>query len=197
MTAKKIQETALKYFSEKGYEATTLADIAQEIGIKKPSIYAHYDSKMTLFMSIVADAVADYRQCWRNALAATAGLPADERLYALFSQVAHYFIDDKIKMSFWVRLWMFAPAECRSDILGSLKHMNGEFIREIAAIFEQGISRNLLRPNPPEEMAHAYFCLLDGYLMRSICYQDFNYKESLLQLWNGFLLGIKQNSNQR
>lgn len=191
MTAKRIQETALKYFSEKGYDATTLADIAGDIGIKKPSIYAHYASKMDLFMAIVDEAKTDYRQCWQEALNDSIHLPADQRLYELFKSISQHFTTDKVKMAFWVRLWMFPPSDCPNDILQSLKILNSQFINEIAAIFDDGMANNLLRRNSPDELAHAYFCLLDGYLMRAICYYDFDYKKSLPQIWECFLSGIK------
>jgi len=131
LTAKRIQETAMKYFAEKGYDATTLADIAGEIGIKKPSIYAHYTSKMDLFMVIVEEAKRDYYQCWQKSLNDSHHLPADQRLYELFKSISQYFIADKVKMAFWVRLLLFPPADCPTDIVQSLKILNNQFINEI------------------------------------------------------------------
>ena len=191
VTAKRIQETALKYFAEKGYDATTLGDIAGEIGIKKPSIYAHYASKMDLFLAIVEENSIDYSQCWRQALDATAHLPADEHLYKLFSLISQHYITNKIKMAFWVRLWMFPPADCPIDILASLKTLNNQFIMEVSAIFAEGSNRKILRQAEPTELAHAYFCLLDGYLMRSICYPGFDYQKALPEIWQCFEAGIK------
>jgi len=193
MTAKRIQETALKYFAEKGYDATTLADIAGEIGIKKPSIYAHYASKMDLFLAIVEEYKIDYCRYWNHALETTAHLPADEHLYELFSLISQYFIDNKIKTTFWVRLWMFPPADCPIDMLASLKAINNQFITEVTRIFQEGSDNNILRQAPPNELAHAYFCLLNGYLMRSICYSypDFDYQKALPEIWQCFEEGIK------
>ena len=191
MTAKRIQETALKYFAEKGYDATTLSDIAGEIGIKKPSIYAHYASKMDLFVVIVEEAKTDYRQCWQKALSDSPHLPADQRLYELFRSISQYFITDNVKMSFWVRLLMFPPADCPADTLLSIKILNSQFINGIASIFEDGIDKSILRQATPDELAHAYFCLLDGYLMRAIYDHDFDYRKSLPQIWECFFSGIK------
>jgi len=191
VTAKKIQETALKYFAEKGYHATTMGDIAGEIGIKKPSIYAHYASKMDLFLVIVEAAKTDYRQCWQKSLSASIHLPADQRLFKLFESISQYFITDKVKMAFWVRLLMFPPVDCPANILQSLKTLNSQFIIEITSIFADGIANNILRNAAPDELAHAYFCLLDGYLMRAIWYHDFDYQRSLLHIWECFFSGIK------
>ncbi|MBD2807322.1 helix-turn-helix transcriptional regulator, partial [Xenorhabdus sp. ZM] len=45
MTANRIKAVALSHFARYGYEGTSLANIAQEVGIKKPSIYAHFKGK--------------------------------------------------------------------------------------------------------------------------------------------------------
>lgn len=191
MTAKKIQDTALKYFAEKGYDATTLADIAGEIGIKKPSIYAHYASKMDLFLVIVEAAKNDYHECWQQVINQTAHLPADQHLYELFYAVSQHFVSDKIKMAFWVRLWMFPPANCPLEVFPSLKKLHQHFVDKISTIFAEGIATGILRQAEPTELARTYFCLLDGYLMRAICDPDSNYHKILPQIWQCFMLGIK------
>lgn len=40
----------MRYFAELGYEATRVADIAQELGIAKGSIFQHFGSKDGLFL---------------------------------------------------------------------------------------------------------------------------------------------------
>ncbi|CAM2959042.1 Biofilm operon icaABCD HTH-type negative transcriptional regulator IcaR [Staphylococcus aureus] len=41
----KIIDNAITLFSEKGYDGTTLDDIAKSVNIKKASLYYHFDSK--------------------------------------------------------------------------------------------------------------------------------------------------------
>ena len=41
MTINKIKKVALTKFIEQGYEGTSLSDVANEVGIKKQSIYSH------------------------------------------------------------------------------------------------------------------------------------------------------------
>lgn len=48
-----ILEKALELFSNNGYEAVTVADIAEAVGIKAPSLYKHYKSKQEIFNSLV------------------------------------------------------------------------------------------------------------------------------------------------
>ncbi len=46
----RILQTSMRYFAELGYEATRVADIAQELGIAKGSIFQHFGSKDGLFL---------------------------------------------------------------------------------------------------------------------------------------------------
>jgi AcrR family transcriptional regulator len=49
----KIIEVALKLFAERGMHGVSMDDIAREVGIKKSSIYSHYESKESIFNEIV------------------------------------------------------------------------------------------------------------------------------------------------
>lgn len=51
-TKEKIFEVSLDLFSKKGYDSVSLREIAEEVGIKKSSIYGHYSSKEAILMDI-------------------------------------------------------------------------------------------------------------------------------------------------
>ena len=51
-TKEKIFDVALDLFSKKGYDSVSLREIAEEVGIKKSSIYSHYPSKEAILISI-------------------------------------------------------------------------------------------------------------------------------------------------
>jgi len=53
MSAIKLRNVALSHFARYGYEGASLSKIAEEVGIKKPTIYSHYKSKEDLFLSVV------------------------------------------------------------------------------------------------------------------------------------------------
>ena len=52
-TKRKILDEALTLFSEKGYANVYVADIAERVGIKAPSLYKHYKSKQAIFDAII------------------------------------------------------------------------------------------------------------------------------------------------
>lgn len=59
-TKQRIIENALILFSEKGYEAVTVANIAEAVGIKAPSLYKHFKSKQDIFESILVELQSRY-----------------------------------------------------------------------------------------------------------------------------------------
>ena len=51
-TKEKIFDVSLDLFSKKGYDSVSLREIAEEVGIRKSSIYSHYSSKEAILMDI-------------------------------------------------------------------------------------------------------------------------------------------------
>ena len=51
-TKEKIFDVSLDLFSKKGYDSVSLREIADNVGIKKSSIYSHYESKEAILMDI-------------------------------------------------------------------------------------------------------------------------------------------------
>ena len=56
----KIIETALKLFSEKGYEAVGVQEIVEQIRITKPTLYYYFGSKLGLFQEIIKQKSDDF-----------------------------------------------------------------------------------------------------------------------------------------
>jgi len=54
-TRRQVMEAALRVFSQNGYAATTLDDIAREAGVTRGAIYWHFDNKADLYNTLVAE----------------------------------------------------------------------------------------------------------------------------------------------
>ena len=52
-TRARAQQVALRLFTEQGYEATSLRQIADELGINKASLYYHFDGKEAIVQSLL------------------------------------------------------------------------------------------------------------------------------------------------
>ena len=102
-TKHRILDEALTLFSEKGYANVYVADIAEKVGIKAPSLYKHYKNKQSIFDAIIeemsrrfleeagalqingADAVVD-SEIYRHI--------SEEQLIALGNNLFKYFLHD-------------------------------------------------------------------------------------------------------
>ena len=49
-----LLEAALAAFSQNGYHATSMDDIAERAGVSKPVLYQHFDSKLDLYLALAA-----------------------------------------------------------------------------------------------------------------------------------------------
>ncbi|HBN81710.1 MAG TPA: TetR/AcrR family transcriptional regulator, partial [Ruminococcaceae bacterium] len=61
-TKEVILTTALKLFSERGYDGVGIRDIAKEIGIRESALYKHYSGKQDIFDSILKDVERRYQE---------------------------------------------------------------------------------------------------------------------------------------
>ncbi|WP_040690238.1 TetR/AcrR family transcriptional regulator [Nocardia vinacea] len=55
MTKADVRQAALTLFAERGYHGTSLKDVAESLGLRTPSLYAHIESKQSLLLDIVME----------------------------------------------------------------------------------------------------------------------------------------------
>lgn len=54
-TKEEIKDSAYYCFAHYGYEGTTMQDIAKAVGLKKQSLYSHFESKEELFLTVLQE----------------------------------------------------------------------------------------------------------------------------------------------
>jgi AcrR family transcriptional regulator len=60
-TRETIRAVALELFSTKGFEQTSLREIAERVGLTKASLYYHYSSKQALLIAVVEPVITGWR----------------------------------------------------------------------------------------------------------------------------------------
>ena len=59
-TKQEILEASLELFSVQGFEATSIAQIADAVGIRKASLYSHFESKQAILDALTKDILEQY-----------------------------------------------------------------------------------------------------------------------------------------
>src|SRR5580704_5247543 len=76
-----ILDEATQLFAERGYEGTSMADLAEKVGLRKASLFHHFASKEVLYAAVLARLIEEVG----GVIAQGATLPGgfEERLDAL------------------------------------------------------------------------------------------------------------------
>lgn len=66
-TRQRILDAALELFSQRGYQAVSMADIAGALQIKAPSLYKYFKGKEELYAALLPPLEAHYTTLWETA----------------------------------------------------------------------------------------------------------------------------------
>lgn len=86
-----IRAAAAALFAEKGYEGTSLQDVATAVGVTKAGLYHYFPTKQALYDAIVMGALDDLNAVAAEAIGAQPGHP--EQLVAFMRAHAAYFAE--------------------------------------------------------------------------------------------------------
>ena len=104
-TKQEILKASLELFSVQGFEATSISQIADAVGIRKASLYSHFDSKQAILDAIVKEVLEQYgkhsifaRANWEKD-SGNLPLTADEAVGMIQGQIRYILHDPAISRS--------------------------------------------------------------------------------------------------
>jgi len=197
MTADKIKAAALPLFARGGYEGTSLSDIAREVGIKKPSIYAHFKSKEDLFLAVFADVMWDQIRHSERLAREIKDYPVEKKLFAILKDSCAYYLQDEERTAFFKRTMLFPPdfleEKLREKFLAS-EEAQSAILR---AIFAEGMKQGIIRQEEMDHLLASYYCLMDGLFVQAFYYGRENFAARLESVWKTFWLGVTVQSKDK
>ena len=161
-TKQEILDAALELFSLQGFEATSISQIAGAVGIRKASLYSHFESKQAILDAIVKEVLEQYeehslfaRADWEKD---TSILPqtADDAVQMIQGQIRYILHDPAISRG----RKMLVIEQFRNRPLAGLqtKQNYSDVLRYFTGLMKQLIRQGVLAEDDPEIMA-AQFCL--------------------------------------
>ena len=165
-TKQEILEAALELFSVQGFEATSISQIASAVGIRKASLYSHFENKQAILDALVKDVLEQYathsifaradRKC------ADAALTPEATEQLILGQMRYILHDPHISRA----RRMLVVEQFRNPELAALQTRQNytDVLEYFTGLVEQLIRQGVLAGDDPEIMA-AQLCLpISGWI---------------------------------
>ncbi|TDF91851.1 TetR/AcrR family transcriptional regulator [Paenibacillus piri] len=190
MTASSIKKAALQHFARHGYEGTPLSDIAKEVGIKTPSLYAHFRSKEELFMKLFEDVLQEHSYRTRQLIHTLQGSTVEQMLFRILQDNCDNYMLSEEKMTFLKRVMLFPPAFLQERMHRQFLEAERALIDSLQAIFTAGIHEGIIKEEPVEDLVASYLCLMDGCFLQLYYYGKEPFYNRLNSIWRIYWDGI-------
>ena len=164
-TKQEILEASLDLFSVKGFEATSISQIANAVGIRKASLYSHFENKQAILDALVKDVLDQYAE--RSIFAKAdwdeydgaedkSALTPDAAAQMILGQIRYILHDPHISKA----RKMLAMEQFRNAELAKLqtKQNYTDVMRYFTGLVKHLIRNGILTDDDPEIMA-AQLCL--------------------------------------
>lgn len=192
MTSEGIKKAALALFAEKGYEETSLGEIAREVGIKTPSIYAHFASKEEIFWCLVEEQTSLYVEHLERTFARLADEEIEAQLYTILREMTAFVVQNSETASLYKRIWMHPPIQFKQRIRTVVGEIDRLICQRLGTVLGRGVEQGVIREQNLEELTQAFLCLVDGYTFGLMFYEDDSYPDKLDGIWRVFWNGLKR-----
>ena len=164
-TKQEILEASLELFSVQGFEATSISQIAGAVGIRKASLYSHFESKQAILDAIVKDVLEQYEKHsifagggWERSSAAKNNqtMTPDTAAEMIMGQIRYILHDPHIRKA----RKMLVMEQVQNPELAKLqtKQNYTDVMHYFTGLIRQMIRQGSLKEDDPEIMA-AQLCL--------------------------------------
>lgn len=195
-----IIQSALRIFSRKGFNLTTISDIAEEAGIGKGTVYEYFDSKEAVisfsFDYFMQELVPDFEAIIRESI------PASEKLERMISGFGHILSSkenqDLLSIMFDVWAAGIRSRDSRSSLESKMKRFYQDYRSTVSTVLRHGVRAGEFRKDiKPHVQASLLIGLLDGLLVQWILdKREFPLQTALEAVGKTFLYGLyRRNGN--
>ncbi|MCY9515224.1 TetR/AcrR family transcriptional regulator [Paenibacillus apiarius] len=191
MKSNDIKEAALKYFTIHGYEGASLSQIAEEVGMKKQSIYAHFKGKDDLFLQVLRDAKETELSSKLQYFSNIDSQHPEKDLYGFLQLVIDLFQKNE-QLKFWLRMSFFPPVHLAKAIEKEVIDIEEKVQAILESKFQDWIDADAIVGDAAKTPTFAFLGVVDS-IMLELVYggnDERRLKDKLAASWTVFWRGI-------
>lgn len=197
MTYEEIKQSALVLFSRKGFEGTTIKDIAEKSGLKPSSIYSHITSKEGLFLDILKDCIKNSGQSVKSITSCILNednYDAAEILCQYHFAITKYFLENKEEYLLLRQVTSFTTSEKYNIDSNTSANIiiNEATINFFKSFFIQLKQQGRIIDKSNEELFYIYAGTIIAYLEEKLVYNIPLDDEHINMFWREFWKSIKK-----
>lgn len=191
MTKEKIKAAALELFAQHGFAATTVSQIAQEVGIKAPSLFSHFKSKEELFVTIFQEVNQQIVEHVRQLAQEPGDVAAAKKLELIFRRNCQFYLEDEARTRFIKQTMTLPPAFVKEAIMDDFFDAESRLSAVLTELFQRGVAEGVFCDVPVEQFLAAYYCMMDGVLMQINIYEPVQMEMRIGHIWEHFWRGVR------
>ena len=134
-----IVEAATSVFSQKGYSAASLQEIAERVGILKGSLYHYISSKESLLFRILQDSHEDAQKLMDSVDALD--LPVEEKLFIYVERLSRWYLEHLERASLYLNEWRYLEG----DYGKTVRAQRRIFSAYVSSMVEEAVRKGLAR----------------------------------------------------
>jgi AcrR family transcriptional regulator len=190
LKSNEIKVAALKYFTIHGYEGASLSLIAEEVGMKKQSIYAHFKGKDDLFLQVLRDAKETELSSKLRYFSKIDSQNPEKDLYGFLQLVIDLFQKNK-QLKFWLRMSFFPPAHLAKAIEKEVIDIEEKVQAILESNFQDWIDAKVIIGDVAKTPTFAFLGVVDSIMLELVYGNDEKrLKDKLAASWTVFWRGI-------
>lgn len=136
-----IREIATSLFKERGYAATSMRDLAKEVGIEPASLYSHIKSKEEILQKICFDIADQFFNALDDVI--DPKLPSDIQLQKALEAHIDVIINNADAAAVFLHDWKFLSGEHLEKFTNQRRAYEAIFRSIILEGIDRGIFRNI------------------------------------------------------
>ncbi len=192
MKSNEIKEAALKYFTRHGYAGASLSQIAEEVGMKKQSIYAHFKGKDDLFLQVLRDAKEVDLSTKLQYFSRMDRHNPEKDLYGFLQLVIELFQKNE-QLKFWLRMSFFPPAHLAKAIEMEVIDIEEKVEAELESKFQDWIDAQVIACYAAKTPTYAFLGVVDSIMLELVYDTDEKRLNDKLEAsWTVFWRGISK-----